>query len=154
MNAVSTLTPPTPRAPLSCLRCRRVVTKLEQHAALEERVLETLRAARPAWADAEGEGAPHVERYRELLRLRQKRRARDRAERLRRRVRRYRRRARLSALGAGRSGGTDAVGRRIPLALGILIAVVALVVRALLAPDEWRRNFTRARGGGGQANEL
>ena len=98
MNA-STLTPlATPPAPLSCLRCRRVVTKLEQHAELEERVLETLRAARPERVDTGDRSDTEVEHYRELLRLREQRRARDRAERLRERVRRQRRAARLRAL--------------------------------------------------------
>lgn len=90
--------PTTPSAPQSCLRCRRVVTKREQHDALEERVLGTIRAEHPEWADAEGEHAPHVKHYRALLELRKRRSARTRAERLRDRLRRYRRRARLRAL--------------------------------------------------------
>ena len=113
MNAVSTSMPQAPPAPQSCLRCRRVVTKREQHDALEERVLEAIRAEHPEWADADGDTAPHVEHYRELLHLRKRRSARARAERLRARVRGHRLRARLRTLArkyalllrAGRAGG-------------------------------------------------
>ena len=75
------------------------MTKREQHDELEERVLEAIRASRPDWADEEdGDGAPHVEHYRELLRLRKRRGERARAERLHARVRRQRVRARLRGL--------------------------------------------------------
>ena len=85
-------------APQSCLRCRRVVTKREQHDALEECVLAAIRAQHPEWTNADGCSDPHVEHYRALLRQRKLRSTGARTERLRERVRRYRRRARLRAL--------------------------------------------------------
>jgi hypothetical protein len=99
MNTQSIQTQSATPAPQSCLRCGRVVTKREQHDELEERVLEAIRASRPDWADSDGgDSAPHVEHYRELLRLRKKRSERARAERLHARVRRQRVRARLRSL--------------------------------------------------------
>jgi hypothetical protein len=95
MYADSTATPP---APQSCLRCRRVLTKREQHDALEECVLATIREQHPEWTDASVGGDPHVEYYRALLRQRKRRNASARAARLRERIRRYRWRARLRAL--------------------------------------------------------
>jgi outer membrane protein TolC len=56
MGAISTSTTQAPVAPQSCLVCRRVVTKREQHDELEERVLASIRAEHPEWADAEDGG--------------------------------------------------------------------------------------------------
>ena len=106
----------------SCLRCGRVVTKREQHEELEERVLEAIRAGRPDWAEAglDDEGAPHVERLRELLRLREGRGEGEGAERMSARVRRQ---------------------QQITFLLQILFAVVAVATMALLAPADWLQHF-------------
>ena len=61
MNVETNRTQTTPH---SCLTCGRVVTRREQHEALEGRVLESI----------------HVERFRELLHLRKGRGGRERAE--------------------------------------------------------------------------
>jgi hypothetical protein len=96
-----------------------VVTKREQHERLEERVLEAIRAGRPERAGDEGEeGAAHVERLRELMRLRKSR---------------------------GEDAGAEQVrahGRQqITFALQILFAVVAVAALALLSPVDWQRYF-------------
>lgn len=44
--------------------------------------------------------------------------------------------------------------RHIRLVLEILFTVVALAVRALLAPEEWRRHFVQVRTGGGRGDAL
>ena len=104
--AIETVAPP---APHTCQKCGRVVTKREQHEALEERVLETIRAEHPEWVDAADEGDPYVEHYRALLRQRKERSARSRAERLHARVRRQRWRARLRALARKLGGGITGI---------------------------------------------
>jgi hypothetical protein len=98
MNVVSTLTITAPPALQSCLRCRRVVTKREQHDAVEERVLETIRAEHPEWASITGASDPYLNQYRKVLQMRKSRSARARAERLHARVRRSRQLTRLSEL--------------------------------------------------------
>ncbi len=109
-------------APHSCMRCGRLVTKREQHEELEERVLEAIRAARPDWDEAasDKDGAPHVERLRELLRLRKRRGEGESALRVRAHVRRQ---------------------QQITFLLQILFAVVAVATMALLAPADWLHYF-------------
>ena len=131
MNVESMTTQTAQAAQHSCLRCGRVVTKREQHEELEERVLEAIRAGRPEWAAADGDGddAPHVEHYRKLLRLRKRRRARTRAARLRARVTRR---------------------RQLALAMRIVFTVVALAAAALVAPVDLRHYFGTIRTNGGE----
>jgi len=120
----------TQAAPLPCVRCGRVVTKREQHEELEGRVLDAIRAGRPEWAGAaDVDGAPHVERYRALLRLRKRRGARARALRLRARIRRR---------------------RQIKLALRVLFAIVAVAAVALVGPVDLSSYFGRVGTGGGE----
>ena len=121
MSAESIQTQPTT---YSCRRCGRVVTKREQHEELEARVLEAIRAGRPEWADdseeTSADGAPHVERFRELLRMRKERGEGEGAERMRASVRRQ---------------------QQITFALQIIFAVVAVALMALLAPADWQHFF-------------
>jgi hypothetical protein len=44
--------------------------------------------------------------------------------------------------------------RHTRLVLEILFTVVALAVRALLGPEDWRRHFGQVRTGGGQGDAL
>ncbi|HEV3469663.1 MAG TPA: hypothetical protein VG148_10105 [Pyrinomonadaceae bacterium] len=44
--------------------------------------------------------------------------------------------------------------RQIRLVTEILFAVVVLAARALLAPEDWRRQFGQARTGGGRGGAL
>lgn len=120
MTNVETITKQA--APHSCLRCGRVVTKREQHEELEERVLEAIRAGRPDWAEAgsDDDSAPHVERLRELLRLRKRRGEDESAESMSERVRRQ---------------------QQMTFLLQILFAVVAVATMVLLAPADWLHYF-------------
>jgi len=129
MNTQTMTTQPAQQAPHSCRRCGRVVTKREQHEALEARVLESIRAEHPEWAGADGHDAPHEEHYRKLLRLRRRRRARTRAARLRARVSRR---------------------RQFALAMRIVFTVVALAAAALVAPVDLRHYFGTVRTNGGE----
>jgi hypothetical protein len=97
MNTTSTLTTTAPAAPQSCLQCRRIVTRREQHDEFEARLLEMIRAQHPEWNEGDSV-VLQVEHYRALLQRRKRRSSRARTERLRGRVRLYRLRARLRAL--------------------------------------------------------